>query len=301
MVKLTRIEKAQQKQKLRTARELENCFAADGKKGRRPSSKAPKKGAKGGAQLSDHGVDLHYGQNNNGFPTARVNSQEPRVDDYGVADRFDYDGVPELDAETVAGRGRVRPTMKPLYRPRGEGEESDEEGGSDKDDDVKEIYNNMSTAERERCRESILRHRAERRSASEEKAANKAAMAKYFSETAVGLDESGLGARGAAAPSRGNASRGGPSRGNSSGGGAIGGNASGGAARGGSRDLQEPPSRGSNASLRHSLRHVPGEEPANEDSAAGSEDDNARLAVVLRRGGKRKSKCLLLCCCRPLP
>jgi hypothetical protein len=37
MVKLTRIEKAQQKQKLKTARELKNCFAADGKKGRRPS------------------------------------------------------------------------------------------------------------------------------------------------------------------------------------------------------------------------------------------------------------------------
>jgi hypothetical protein len=44
-----------------------------------------------------------------------------------------------------------------------------------------------------------------------------------FPETAAGLDESGLGARGAAAPSRGNASGGGPSRGNSSGGGAIGG------------------------------------------------------------------------------
>jgi hypothetical protein len=99
----------------------------------------------------DHGADLHYGQNNNGFPTARVNSQEPGVDDYGVADRFDDDGVPELDAETVAGRGRVRPTMKPLFRPRGEGEESDEEGGSDKDNNVEEIYNNMSTAERERC------------------------------------------------------------------------------------------------------------------------------------------------------
>jgi hypothetical protein len=39
--------------------------------------------------------------------------------------------------------------MKPLYRPRGE--ESDEQGGSDKDDDVEGIYNNMSTAERERC------------------------------------------------------------------------------------------------------------------------------------------------------
>jgi hypothetical protein len=117
MVKLTRIEKAQQTQNLKAAQELENCFAADGKKGRRPSSKAPKKGAKGGAQSSDHGVDLHYGQNNNGFPTARVNSQEPGVDDYGVADRFDDDGVPELDAETVAGRGRVRPTMKPLYPP----------------------------------------------------------------------------------------------------------------------------------------------------------------------------------------
>jgi hypothetical protein len=51
----------------------------------------------------------------------------------------------------VAGRGRVRPTMKPLYRPRDEGEESDEEGGSDKDDDVEDIYNNMSIAERERC------------------------------------------------------------------------------------------------------------------------------------------------------
>jgi hypothetical protein len=296
MVKLTRIEKAQQKQKLKTARELQNCFAADGKKGRRPSSKAPKKGAKGGAQLSDHGADLHYGQNNNGFSTARVNSQEPGVDDYGVLDRFDDDGVPELDAETIAGRGRERPTMEPLYRLRGEGEESDEEGGSDKDDAVEEIYNNMSTAEREHCRESILRHRAERRSASEEKAANEAPIAKYFPETAAGLDESGLGARGAGAPSRGNASGGGPSRGNSSKGGAIGGNASGGGARGGSRDLQVPPSRGSNALLRHSLRHVPDEEPHNEDPAAGSEDDNARLAVVLRMGGKRRSKCLLLCC-----
>jgi hypothetical protein len=219
MVKLTRIEKAQQRQKLKTARELENCFAADGKKGRRPSSKAPKKGAKGEARLSDHGADLHYGQNNNGFPTARVNSQEPGVDNYGVADRFDDDGVPELDAETVAGRGHVRPTMKPLYCPRGEGEESDKEGGTGKDDAVEEIYNNMNTAERERCRESKLRHRAERRSASEKKAANvNAAMAKYFAETAAGLDESGLDARGAAAPSMGNA-RGGPSRGNSSGGG----------------------------------------------------------------------------------
>jgi hypothetical protein len=196
MVKLTRIEKAQQKQNLKAARELENCFAADGKKGRRPGSKAPEKGAKGGAQLSDHGADLHYGQNNNGFPTARVNSQEPGVvvksirDPivvYGVADRFDNDGVPELDAETVARRGRVRPMMKPLYRPRGEGEESDEEGGSDKDDDVEEIYNNMSTAERERCRESILRHTAERRSASEEKAANEAAMAKRLSRDRRGL------------------------------------------------------------------------------------------------------------------
>jgi hypothetical protein len=79
---------------------------------------------------------------------------------------------------------------------------------------------------------AMLRHRAERRSASEEKAANEAAMAKYFPETAAGLDESGLGARGAAAPSRSNASGGGPSRDNSSGGGAIGGNASGEAARG---------------------------------------------------------------------
>jgi hypothetical protein len=266
-------------------------IAADGKKGCRPSSKASKKGAKGGAQLSDHGADLYYGRNNNGFPAAKVNSQEPGVDVYGVANRFDDDGVPELDAETVAGRGCVRPTIKPLYRPRCEGEESDEEGGSEKDDDVEEIYNNMSTAERERCRESILRHKAERRSASEEKAANEAAMAKYFPETAAGLDESGLGARGAVAPSRGNAS----------GGGAIGGNASGVAARGGSRDLQEPPSRGSNASLRHPLRHVLGEEPENEDPAAGSEDDDARLVVVLGRGGKRKSKCLLLCCRRPLP
>jgi hypothetical protein len=300
MVKLTRIKKAQLKQNLKAARKLENCFAADGKKGRRPSSKAPKKGAKEGARLLDHGANLHYGQNNNGCPSARVNSQEPGVDDYGVADRFDDDGVPELDAETVAGRGRVRPTMKPLFHPQGEGEESDEESGSDKDDDVEEIYNNMSTAERERCRESILRHRAERRSASEEKAANEAAMAKYFPETAAGLDESGLGARVAATPSRGNASGGCP-RFNSSGGGAIGGNASGGAARGGSRDLQEPPSRGSNASLRHPLRHVPGEEPDNKDPAAGSQDDDARLAVVLRRGGKRKSKCLLLCCRRPLP
>jgi hypothetical protein len=74
MVKLTRIEKAQQRQKLEAARELENCFAANGKKGRRPSSKASKKGAMGGARLSDYGADLHYGQNNNGFPTARVNS-----------------------------------------------------------------------------------------------------------------------------------------------------------------------------------------------------------------------------------
>jgi hypothetical protein len=98
MVKFTRIEKAQQKQNLKAARELENCFAADGKKGRRPSSKAPKNlGAKRGAQLLDHGADLHYGQNNNGFPIARVNSQEPGVDDYEVADRFDYDGVPECD------------------------------------------------------------------------------------------------------------------------------------------------------------------------------------------------------------
>jgi hypothetical protein len=301
MVKLTRIEKAQQKQKLKTARELENCFAANGNKGRRPSSKAPKKGAKGGAQLLDHGADLHYGLNNNGFPTARVNTQEPGVDDYRVPDRFDDDGVPELDAKTIAERVHVRPMMKPLYRPRGEGEESDEEGGFDKDDDVEEIYNNMSTNEREHCRESILRHRAERRSASEEKVANEAAMAKYFLETAVGLDESGLGARGAAAPSRDNTSGGGPSRGNSSGGGAIGGNASGGAARGGSRDLQVPPSRSSNASLRHPLRHVQGKEPKNKNPVAGSEDDNARLAVVLRRGGKRKSKCLLLRCCRPLP
>jgi hypothetical protein len=268
MVKLTRIEKAQQKQKLKAARELEISFAADGKKGRRPSSKASKKGAKGGARLSDHEADLHYGQNKNSFPTARVNSQEPGVDDYGVSDRFDNDGVQELDAKTIAGRGRVRPTMKPLYRLRGEGEQSDEEVGSDKDDVVEEIYNNMSTAERERCRESILRHRAERRSASEVKAANEAAMAKYFPETAAGLDESGLGATGAAAPSRGNANGGGPSRGNSSGGGASGGNATGGAARGGSRDLQVPPSRGSNASLRHPLRHVPGEEPENEDPTA---------------------------------
>jgi hypothetical protein len=61
MVKLTRIEKAQQKQNLKAARELESCFAADGKKGRRPSWKAPQKDAKGGAQLSDHGADLHYG------------------------------------------------------------------------------------------------------------------------------------------------------------------------------------------------------------------------------------------------
>jgi hypothetical protein len=261
-VKLTRIEKAQQKQKLKAAWKLEISFAADGKKGRRPSSKTPFLGAKGGARLSDHGADLHYGQNNNGFPTARVNSQEPGVDDYGVSDRFDDDGMPELDAETIAGRGRVRPTMKPLYRPRGEGEESDEEGGSDiRNDAVEEIYNNMSTAERERCRESILRHRAERRSAWEEKAANEAAMAKFFPETAAGLDKSGLGATGAAAPSGGNASGGGPSRGNSSGGGANGGNASKEAARGGSRDLQVPPFRGSNASLRHFLRHVQGEEP----------------------------------------
>jgi hypothetical protein len=126
-------------------------------------------------------------------------------------------------------------------------------------------------------------------------------MAKYFPETAAGFDESELGARGAAVPSRGNASGGDPSRGNSSEGGAIGGNASGGAARRGSRDLQVPPSRGSNALLMHPLRHVPREEPENEDLAAGSEDDNARLAVVSRRGGKRKSECLLLCCCRPLP
>jgi hypothetical protein len=69
MVKLTRIEKAQQKQNLKAARELENCFAADGKKGSRLSLKASKKGAKEGAQLLDHGADLHYGQNNNGFPT----------------------------------------------------------------------------------------------------------------------------------------------------------------------------------------------------------------------------------------
>jgi hypothetical protein len=41
-------------------------------------------------------------------------------------------------------------------------------------------------------------------------------MAKYFSKTAAGLDESGLGARGAAAPSRGNASGEGSSRGKSS-------------------------------------------------------------------------------------
>jgi hypothetical protein len=246
--------------------------------------------------------NLHYGQNNNGFPTARVNSQEPEVDDYGVLDRFDDDGVPELDAETIAGRGRVRPTFNPLYSPRGEGEESDEEGGSDKPDIVEEIFNNMSTAERERCRESILRQRAERAfgSASQEKAANEAAMAKYFPETAAGLDESGLGARGAAAPSRGNASGVGPSRGNSSGGGASGGNASGGAARGGSRALEVPPSRGCNASLRHPLRHVPGEEPKNVDPAVDSEDDDARLALVLRRGPKRKSKCLLLRCRRPL-
>jgi hypothetical protein len=98
-------------------------------------------------------------------------------------DRYDDDGVPELDAETIAGRGPVRPTMKPLYRPRGKGEESDEEGGSDKDDIVEEIYNNMSTAERERCRASILGQRAKRRSALEEKAANDAAIAKYFPET----------------------------------------------------------------------------------------------------------------------
>jgi hypothetical protein len=126
-------------------------------------------------------------------------------------------------------------------------------------------------------------------------------MAKYFPETAAGLDESGLGARGAAAPSRGNERGGGPSRGNSSGGGASGGNASGGAARGGSRALEVPPSRGSNASLRHPLRHVPGEEPENVDPAVDSEDDDARLALVLRRGGKRRSKCLLLRSRRPLP
>jgi hypothetical protein len=167
MVQLTRIEKAQQKQKLKAARKLEKSIAANGKKGRRPSSKAPKKGAKGGARLSDHGADLHNGQNKNGFPTARVKfSQEPGVDDYGVLDRFDDDGLSKLDAETIAERGRVRPTMKPLYSPWGEGEESVEEGGSDKDDIVEEIYNSMSTAECERCRESILRQRAERASKS---------------------------------------------------------------------------------------------------------------------------------------
>jgi hypothetical protein len=204
------------------------------------ASKAPKKGAKGGAPFDGPrgGLALRPEQQWFSRPTARVNSREPGVDDYGVADRFHDDGVPKLDAETVAGRGRVRSTMKPLYRPRGEGEESDKRAGLTRTMMSRRF---MSIAERERCRESILRHRAERRSASEEKAANEAAMAKYFPETAAGLDESGLGARGAAAPSMGNASGGGPSRGNSSGGGAIGGNASGGAARGGSRDLQEPP------------------------------------------------------------
>jgi hypothetical protein len=96
----------------------------------------------------------HYRRHGAGigsYGAARVNSQEPGVDDYGVLDRFDDVGVLKLDAETIAEGGRVRPTMKPLYSPRGEGEESDEEGGSNKDDIVEEIYNNMSTAERERC------------------------------------------------------------------------------------------------------------------------------------------------------
>ena len=108
------------------------------------------------------------------------------------------------------------------------------------------------------------------------------------------------------APSRGNASGGALSRGNSSGGGASMGNASGGAARGGSTGSKVPPSRGSNATSlsRQPLRHVPGEEPVdeNEDPPAESEDDDERLALVLRRGKRKsKSKCLLYRCRRPLP
>ena len=64
---------------------------------------------------SDHGADLHYGENNNGFPSARVNSQQPEDDHHlhGVHDRFD-DDVPSIDAETIAGRGDKALLRSPL-------------------------------------------------------------------------------------------------------------------------------------------------------------------------------------------
>ena len=135
----SRMEKALEKELLKKQRELEKSnamvdeLAVD--KGRRP---LPRK-RKGRGRGSDHGADLHYGENNNGFPSARVNSQGPEDDHHlhGVHNRFD-DDVPSIDAETIAGRG-ARPSFGPLFPPRGDesGDESGYDGdGRDRDNDL---------------------------------------------------------------------------------------------------------------------------------------------------------------------
>jgi hypothetical protein len=266
------------------------------KKRRQP---AAKKKSKGGARVSDQGADLHYGKNNNGFPSARLNSKEIEDDPYllGVSNRFD-DEVPSLDPEAVAGRKE-----KGSFRPP---EESENESGEENDENAKiqeELMGHLSQEQRQRVIDHMRQKAAD---AAQEKAGNPAYDT--YKKHCLGdgaLDESGEGARDATAPSRGNASGRASIRGNSSGRGASMGNASGRAPRGGSTGSKAPPPRGSNATSlsRLPLRHVPGEESVdeNEDPPAEFEDENERLALVLRKAKRKsKNKCLLYCCRRPL-
>jgi hypothetical protein len=221
---------------------------------------------------------LHNGKNNNGFPSARLNGRGIGDDSYllGVSDMLD-DEVPSLDLEQVAGSK----DGKSLRPPEECENESDDEGAKIEE----ELMGHLSQEQRQRVKDCIWADAANWTVAAKKAAALAACMKKYGmdSEDKV-LDESGKKAGDAIAHSRENASGAAPSRSKSIGGGGSIGNASGGAPSG----SKAPPPRGSNATIfsRQPPRHVPEEEPADENVAptAESEDEDEMLVLVLRRG-----------------
>jgi hypothetical protein len=295
----TRIEKAFAAQKRKATQALESSFPIENNAEKKRRPPPVKKKSTGGARVLDQGADLHYGKNNNGFSSARLNGKGIEDDPHllGDLDRLD-DEVPSLDSEQLAGCKDGE-----SFRPPEESEnESNDEGAKIEEDLMGHLRQEQRQRVKDRIKANAGNWTAEK--AVEKAAALAACREKYGmdSEDEV-LDESGKGAGDAIAHSRGNASGAAPSSwSKSSGGGGSIGNASGGAPLG----SKAPPPRGSNATTlsRQPPRHVPGEEPADENvnPAAESKDEDERLALVLRRRLKRKSKskCLLYRRCQPL-
>jgi hypothetical protein len=108
---------------------------------------------------------LHYGKNNNGFPSARLNGKGIGDDPYllAVLDRFD-DEVPSLDPEQVA----ERKDGESFCPPEESENESDDEGANIEE----ELMGHLSQEQRQRVKNHI---RAQAANQTAEKAAEKAA------------------------------------------------------------------------------------------------------------------------------